>query len=73
MLHLSESGRRLSVDGDLLVDGERDEYAKIYRHFATLLQAGASTVDSVPLQLTADILLQGKTIHVGPIRLSKMA
>ena len=73
VLHLSESGRRLSVDGNLLVDGERDEYGKIYRHFATLVQTGASSLDGVPLQLVADILLQGKTIHVGPVRLSNPA
>ena len=67
VLALTESGRRLTVDGNLLVDGERNEYRDIYRHFATMLRDGTSLRDAVPLQLVADIMLQGKPVAVGPV------
>ena len=68
VLELTESGRRLSVDGRVLVNGDRHEYRGIYRHFATLVRDGTSSLDAVPLQLVADILLAGKTVPVGPVR-----
>jgi D-galactose 1-dehydrogenase len=67
VLALTESGRRLTVDGQLLVDGDRGEYRDIYRHFATMLRDGTSSLDAIPLQLVADIMLQGKPIAVGPV------
>ena len=67
VLALTESGRRLTMDGELLVDGDRGEYRDIYCHFATMLRDGTSSLDAVPLQLVADIMLQGKPIAVGPV------
>jgi len=68
VLELTESGRRLTVDGTMLVDGDRQEYRNIYRHFATLVRDGTSSLDVVPLQLVADSLLAGKSVAVGPVR-----
>lgn len=67
VLALTESGRRLTVDGALLVDGDRGEYRDIYRHFAELLRNGVSVLDATPLQLVADIMLQGKPVAVRPV------
>jgi len=69
VLALTESGRRLTVDGAVLVDGDRREYPEIYSHFARLLSEGTSSLDAVPLQLVADIMLQGRPVPVGPVAL----
>lgn len=57
---LASGGRRLAVDGDVKVEGIKQEYRAIYRRFLELSATGASDVDLTPLRLVADAFLLGK-------------
>jgi len=63
---LSEGGRRLAVDGAVLVDEPEAEYAGIYARFAELLATGRSDVDLAPLRLVADAFMIGRRATVAP-------
>lgn len=56
-LVLSDGGRRLAVDGGAVATGPDAEYPALYRRFAALIEAGESEVDTMPLQLVADMFL----------------
>lgn len=66
-LRLLGGGRRLEVDGGLVVDEPPDEYGRIYARFADLLREGRSEVDARPLRLAADAFLIGERIQVAPV------
>ena len=53
-LLLSASGRALSFNGAILMDGDRDEYGRLYAHFYALLERRASDIDEEPSLLVAD-------------------
>ena len=61
-LVLSAGGSRLAVDGVEVVAAPPREYQDMYRHFATLLAAGASHVDARPFELVADAFLLGRRV-----------
>jgi D-galactose 1-dehydrogenase len=63
-LRLTASGAQLSVDGAPIITETRAEYARLYRHFAALLDAGTSDVDAEPLVLAADALQIGRRVIV---------
>jgi D-galactose 1-dehydrogenase len=63
-LKLAGGGRRLEVDGAVLVDEPAAEYEGIYRHFATLLGEGRSHVDAAPFRLVADAFMLGRRLEV---------
>jgi D-galactose 1-dehydrogenase len=65
-LHLQHGGAILSVNGDRIVKGNRDEYTAIYQRFAALLRDGVSDVDGAPLRLVADAFLIGRRIAGEP-------
>lgn len=58
-LILSDGGRTLSVNGDIVKSTDDVEYSGLYQRFAELIQHQQSDVDLSPLQLTADAFLQG--------------
>ena len=71
LLALSGGGRRMTLDGAVLLDQAPAEYAGIYRRFVSLIGAGASDVDVTPLALVADAFLLGRrrtvaAFHWGP-------
>ena len=59
-LLLSNGGNQLSIDGMAQPCAEEDEYAALYRKFATLVGDGRSEVDIGPLKLVADAFLLGQ-------------
>ncbi len=59
-LKLAGGGRRLEVDGAVLVDEAPHEYQDIYARFAALLDTGTSEVDPAPFRLVADAFLLGR-------------
>jgi D-galactose 1-dehydrogenase len=61
-LHLQHGGAILSVNGERIVEGNRDEYPLIYARFAGLLRDGVSDADGSPLRLVADAFLIGRRI-----------
>ena len=65
-LRLADGGSRLELDGRLVVEETPDEYAGIYRRFATLLREGRSEVDVAPFRLVADAFMVGKRVQVEP-------
>ena len=67
-LLLAASGGRLTVDGSVVIDVGRSEYATLYRHFAGLLSAGRSELDAEPLLLVADAFMLGERIAVEPFQ-----
>ncbi|ODT66489.1 MAG: galactose 1-dehydrogenase [Pelagibacterium sp. SCN 63-23] len=58
-LSLERGGRRLSINGETVIEHGDLEYAGIYEHFAELLDARRSAVDAAPLRLMADVFLMG--------------
>lgn len=64
ILRLGEGGRRLSIDGAAAAAGAHEEYARLYRRFATLVAAQESDVDLRPLTLVADAFLLGRSTSV---------
>lgn len=65
-LALSGGGARLEVEGGETLEAPRDEYPRIYRRFADLIDERRSLVDVAPLRLTADAFLLGRRISVAP-------
>ncbi|OHV13837.1 Gfo/Idh/MocA family protein [Kushneria phosphatilytica] len=65
-LLLEEGGSRLSIDGEILIDGEDVEYAGLYRRFAELIDAGQSEVDVRPFRHVADAFMLAERIVVAP-------
>ena len=59
-LTLTHGGSKLLVDGRLAVEAPPTEYAGIYRHFAGLIDTGASDADLSPLRIVADAALVGR-------------
>lgn len=58
-LKLSLGGAKLTIDGQVVVDGENREYPGLYDRFATLVAEGRSEVDVRPLTLVADAFMVG--------------
>ncbi|MBP5980011.1 MAG: Gfo/Idh/MocA family oxidoreductase [Halomonas sp.] len=58
-LSLTQGGRRLLIDGEIIVDEEEREYAGLYQHFVELVASGRSDVDVAPLRQVADAFLYG--------------
>jgi len=63
-LRLSGGGARLDIEGGETVEAEREEYPRIYRRFADLIDERRSLVDVSPLRLTADAFLVGRRLSV---------
>ncbi len=56
---LFKGGAALSVEGKPVVDVPMEEYQRIYRRFAELLDRRESDVEATPLRLVADAMLVG--------------
>lgn len=65
-LVLSNGGQRLTADGVEVSAGADEEYARLYRRFASLVREGISDVDLSPLQLVADAFLLGDRADAAP-------
>ena len=65
-LRLSGGGARLEIEGGETLEAAREEYPRIYRRFADLIDERRSLVDVTPLRLTADAFLVGKRVTVEP-------
>jgi D-galactose 1-dehydrogenase len=63
---LFKGGAALSVEGKTTVEAPSEEYQRIYRRFAELLQARRSEVDPAPLRIVADALLVGRRLTTDP-------
>jgi len=61
-LWMPNSGRRLELDGAVLIDEENLEYRRIYDRFAELIASGESQLDEAPLAVVADAWLVGRTV-----------
>jgi D-galactose 1-dehydrogenase len=59
ILRLDAGGARVSVDGVAQTVSEEGEYSAVYRHFAQLIERGASDLDLEPLRLVADSFFVG--------------
>ena len=58
-LKLENGGRKLTIDGELIIEHGDEEYQGIYERFATLLDRHESDVDAAPLRLMSDVFLLG--------------
>lgn len=58
-VRLENGGRKLTVDGEVVLEHGDAEYAAMYERFADLLEARQSDVDAAPLRLMADVFLLG--------------
>ncbi|MBL9036292.1 MAG: Gfo/Idh/MocA family oxidoreductase [Rhodospirillaceae bacterium] len=56
---LFKGGAALSVEDQAVVDVKMEEYQRIYRRFAELLDRRQSDVEAMPLRLVADAMLIG--------------
>lgn len=65
-LFLPASGRHLRVDGVEKMAEDRNEYPRLYRHFAQLLAEGRSDADIEPLRIVADIFLMCRRHAIEP-------
>ncbi|QDL94051.1 Gfo/Idh/MocA family oxidoreductase (plasmid) [Paroceanicella profunda] len=65
-LKLSGGGKRMEVDGRLVLEEPEAEYDGLYREFAGLLDTGARNVDVTPLRIVADAFLTGRITHTAP-------
>jgi D-galactose 1-dehydrogenase len=59
---LFKGGAALSLDGKTIVEAPSEEYQRIYRRFAQLLDERRSNVDAAPLRLVADAMLLGRRV-----------
>ncbi len=66
VLHLSEGGARLAIDGMDHPLSPEQEYPQLYAHFARLIGDARSDVDRAPLQLVADAFLRCRSTMVEP-------
>ncbi len=58
-LLLQSGGAKLFIKDELIVDGEEQEYAGLYRRFGELIRVGLSDVDIRPLRHVADAFMIG--------------
>jgi D-galactose 1-dehydrogenase len=58
-IKLESGGRRLTINGELILEHGDVEYAGIYDRFADLLERHESDVDAAPLRLMSDVFLLG--------------
>ncbi|MCD5996138.1 Gfo/Idh/MocA family oxidoreductase [Pseudomonas sp. CDFA 602] len=58
-MRLDSGGAVVSVDGVAQAVSEEGEYPAMYRHFASLIQSGASDLDLQPLRIVADSFFVG--------------
>jgi D-galactose 1-dehydrogenase len=58
-IKLEGGGRRLTINGELILEHGDVEYAGIYDRFADLLDRQESDVDAAPLRLMSDVFLLG--------------
>ena len=65
-VRLTAGGRRLEIDGRLVVDAPPDEYRLIYNRFDELVSAGASEVDGEPLRLVSEAFSIARGRQVEP-------
>ena len=63
---LFKGGAALSVDGKTVVEAPSEEYQRIYRRFAELLEARRSDVNPAPLRIVADAMLLGRRLTTDP-------
>ena len=66
VLHLSEGGARLAIDGVDHPLGPEQEYAQLYAHFARLIGEARSDVDCTPLRRVAVAFLRSRSVTVAP-------
>jgi D-galactose 1-dehydrogenase len=59
---LFKGGAALSVEGKTVIEAPSEEYQRIYRRFAELLDARRSDVDAAPLRIVADAMLVGRRL-----------
>jgi D-galactose 1-dehydrogenase len=59
---LFKGGAALEVDGKTVTDVKMEEYQRIYRRFAELLDRRESDVEPAPLRLVADSMLVGRRL-----------
>lgn len=59
-LLLSDGGNSLSIDGVAQACSPQQEYLRLYRRFAELVQSGQSDSDLAPLRLAADTFLRSR-------------
>ena len=59
-LELSEGGKKLTLNGEKVLDEPDAEYRGIYRRFVDLVRAGKSDVDVSPLRHVADAFMLGR-------------
>lgn len=59
---LFKGGAALEVDGKTVTDVKMEEYQRIYRRFAELLDKRQSDVEPAPLRLVADAMLVGRRL-----------
>ena len=64
LLHLSQGGKFLKIDGEVKDIGGEREYPSLYDRFFELISTGSSDVDVSPLQHVADAMLLGKRHEV---------
>ena len=58
-VQLSDGGARLRVDGQLVLDTDKDEYAGVYARYADCIENARSDCDIAPFRLVADAFLIG--------------
>src|SRR5262245_43537608 len=59
---LFKGGSAFSVEGKTIVEAPSEEYQRIYRRFADLLDRRRSDVDPAPLRIVADAMLVGSRL-----------
>ena len=64
LLHLSQGGKFLKIDGEVKDIGGEREYPSLYDRFFELISTGSSDVYVSPLQHVADAMLLGKRHEV---------
>jgi D-galactose 1-dehydrogenase len=69
LLRLLDGGSRLLLDGEESNLGSDGEYAKLYTHFADLVDACRIDVDLAPMRLVAESLSIGRVERVPPLHL----
>lgn len=65
-LMLSHGGATLTIDGAPVALGAHEEYPRLYRRFAKLIERRESDVDVTPFQIAADAFLIGRRRTVEP-------
>ena len=66
MLELREGGARLYLNGEAEPEQGTNEYAEVYRRFASLVANGRSEIDVRPFRLVADAFLIARTTTTEP-------